>query len=165
MKNFIIGILIVIVGFITPITTVVRNIQFDQKCGGFLKQAADANTVELAIDRLNKAIDFIESNNLTSGYTSVLWRTEDENIEYWYQNIKACRDELKEALESSALEKSNLLMKVRESLTDDNENGTMLTIPMGISRYPHNLLFGILNTLSAFIILFGIFVMAAIDFD
>ena len=93
-------------------------------------------------------MNYIESHNLTSGYTSVLWRTEDENIEYWYRNIKACREELENNIEASSLEKSNVLMKVRETLTDEGEKGTELTVPKGLSRYPYNLLFGILNIIS-----------------
>lgn len=143
------GIVLVILSLIVPTVQTVKYIQFNQHCAGFLKQAADANTVELALERIDIAIDYIEAHNLTDGYTSVLWKTEDENINYWYRNIKACREELAANLESSSLEKSNVLMKTRETLTDNgSEGGTTLTVPTGISRYPHNLLYGILLTLS-----------------
>ena len=143
------GIFIIIISLIVPTIMAVKAIKFTQQCGGYLKQTADANTVELALERITLAIDYIEKNNLTDGYTSVLWKTEDENINYWYRNIKACREELEANLESSSLEKSNVLMKVRETLTDNGgEGGTTLTIPTGISRYPHNALFGILLTIS-----------------
>jgi len=147
MKYFI-SILISIFLLIVPTITVVKNIKFQQQCSGYLKQAADANTPELALDRINLALNYIESHNLTKGYTSVLWKTEDENIEFWYNNIKACKSELENCLEDSQLEKSNVLMKVRESLTDNGDSGTKLTIPSGISRYPNNLLFGIFNILA-----------------
>ena len=152
MKNFI-SILLVILALIMPIMTTVKSIKFDQNCGGYLKQAADANSVELAEQRLNLAIDYIEEHNLTSGYTSVLWNTEDENIEYWYNNLKQCQKELAATKNNSTLENTNVLMKLRESLTDSDRNGTSLTIPFGISRYPHNLLYAILNTISIIIIL------------
>ena len=93
-------------------------------------------------------MDYIESNGLVIGYTSVLWKTEDENIGFWYRNIKACQRELVECKNKSQLEKTNVLMKVRESLTDNGENGTVLTIPSGISRYPSNGFFALFNTLS-----------------
>ena len=67
-------------------------IDFQQQCGGYLKQAADANTVELARERLNLAINYIEAKGYTTGYTSIFVKTEDENIGYWYQNIKACQN-------------------------------------------------------------------------
>ena len=69
----------ILISLIVPIIVIVKSVQFKQECSGYLKQAADANTVELALERLNLALDYIESHNLTSGYTSVLWRTENEN--------------------------------------------------------------------------------------
>ena len=143
------AIFLFIISLIVPIICVVQSIKFSQQCGGYLKQAADVNTVELALERIDKAIAYIEANGLTSGYTSVLWRTEDENIEYWYRNIKACREELENNLDASSLEKSNVLMKVRETLTDDGKEGTELTVPPGISRYPYNLVYGIFLWVSA----------------
>ena len=150
MKVFI-SIIIFMLALISPILTTIKSIQFDQKCGGYLKQAADANSVELAERQLNLAIDYIEQHELTSGYTSVLWNTEDENIEYWYNNLKQCQKELAATKDNSTLENTNVLMKLRESLTDVDQNGTTLTIPYGISRYPNNLLYGILNIISGIV--------------
>lgn len=159
MKVFI-SVIVFMLALISPILTTIKSIQFDQKCGGYLKQAADANSVELAERQLNLAIDYIEQHELTSGYTSVLWNTEDENIEYWYNNLKQCQKELAATKDNSTLENTNVLMKLRESLTDVDQNGTTLTIPYGISRYPNNLLYGILNIISGiiFILYFGILI-------
>ena len=159
MKVFI-SIIVFVLALISPVLTTIKSIQFDQKCGGYLKQAADANSVELAERQLNLAIDYIEQHELTSGYTSVLWNTEDENIEYWYNNLKQCQKELAATKDNSTLENTNVLMKLRESLTDVDQNGTTLTIPYGISRYPNNLLYGILNIISGivFILYFGILI-------
>ena len=159
--SFLITILF-IASLITPTVCVVKSIQFKQNCSGYLKQAADANSAELALARLNIALDYIERHGLTDGYTSVLWRTEDENIGYWYQNLKVCQHELSDCLDGTQLEKSNVLMKVRESLTDEGKDGTGLTIPHGISRYPDNLLLGILRLLS-YIILTGLFILVCKD--
>ena len=148
MSRLVNGVILLIVSLIVPAIVIVKSVKFSQECTGYLKQAADANTVELALERVDLALNYIESHNLTSGYTSVLWRTEDENIEYWYRNIKACREELENNIEASSLEKSNVLMKARETLTDEGEKGTELTVPKGLSRYPYNLLFGILNIIS-----------------
>ena len=101
-------------------------------------------------------MDYIEENNLTQGYTSVLWRTEDENIGYWYENIQACREELVKCADGTQLEKSNVLMKVRESLTDNGDHGTVLTIPDGIHKYPNNALWGILLTVSWIVLFIGV---------
>ena len=147
--------LLIIFSLISPIITIITSIKFNQDCGGYLKQVADANSVELALQRLDKAIDYVEKNNLTSGYTSIFYKTEDDNIEFWYQNLKTCRNELNNCLESSQFEKTNVLMKVRESLTDVGEKGTVLTLPKGISRYPSNGLFCFWNSLSLILMFIG----------
>lgn len=166
LKNFfILGLCLIIVGAIVPTICIVKSIQFDQNCEGYLKQAADANTVELASERISKALEYIEENNLTTGYTSVLWKTEDENVEYWYNNIKACQSELKMAVNSSQLEKTNLLMKVRESLTDigkGDNGGTIITIPKGISRYPNNTSWGVLRWISWIVFSIGILIVVIV---
>jgi hypothetical protein len=156
MNKYVFLILLIVAGLITPVSCTVKRIQFKQECSGYLKQAADANTAEIALERLNLALDYIERNNLTDGYTSILWRTEDENIGFWYQNVKACKKELQDCLDGTQLEKSNVLMKVRESLTDNGDKGTVLTIPSGIYLYPSNTLFCILNWLSVIAILIGV---------
>lgn len=149
------AILTIILGLICPTITIIKGIEFNQNCKGYLKQTADANSVELALDRLSRAIDYVEKNNLTSGYTSVLWKTEDENIEFWYKNLLTCRNELSECIESSQFEKTNVLMKVRESLTDIGDKGTVITVPPGLSRYPNNALLGIFNIISCILLFFG----------
>ena len=128
-----------------PICCIIKSVKFDQQCSGYIKQAADANTPELALERINIAIDYIERNGLTKGYTSVLWRTEDENVGFWYRNIKACQKELSDCIGGTQLEKSNVLMKAHEALTDDD--GKPIA-PPGISRFPNNLFWGFWLTIS-----------------
>lgn len=120
------------------------RIEFNQNCTGFLEQAADANTVELALDRLNKAVSYVEENNWTHGYTSILWKTEDENIGFWYSNLKASQQELTEALGSSQLEQTNVLMKLRETLTEPTDSGVAITCPSGLWKYPNNAMYAVI---------------------
>lgn len=160
MKNIkttkIIMIVLIIAGLIVSSITTVKSEKFDQNCYGYLKQTANANTPELALERLNLAIGYIEAHNLTSGYTSILWETEDENIEFWYRNILACREELQNCMNSSQLEKTNVLMKVRESLTDSNGEHTIIIIPKGLYKYPHNGLWAIGELASFLSIIIGV---------
>lgn len=151
------GIIQIMAGIIIGVIIFVAQIEFDQNCGGYLKQAADANTAELALKRLDKAVKYAEERGLTKGYTSVFYKTEDDNIGYWYQNLKACQKELQEVIGKSQLEQTNVLMKVRESLTDDGENGTELTIPGGIARYPNNVFYGLLMLLAGLLFFLGIY--------
>jgi len=136
-------------------------ITFNQNCGGYLARAADANTLELAATALEHATAYARQHDLTSGYTSIFWRTPDEDIGFCYTNITAALTELR-TLDAGAapLEKSNLLMKLRESLTGGSE-GTSLTVPTGISVYPYNGLFALWGTAS-FVVMASALVTAMI---
>lgn len=73
-------------------------------------------------------------------YTSVIYRTPDEDIGYWYDNLSASLKELREMpADASQLERSNVLMKLRETLV--GSEGVSLTMPSGISVYPSNAAF------------------------
>lgn len=144
---------------ITPGITVQRSIIFSQYCGGYLKQAADASSISTALDRLNLAIEYIEENNLTEGYTSIIYKTQDEDLRFWYHNILDAREQLTLSLNGSKLEQDNALMRVREALTDNGEEGTKVTIPDGISRYPHNTIFAILNSISILLLCIIFFII------
>ena len=58
----VLGVILIIVSLITPTVLIVNNIQFNQTCGGYLKQAADANTV--IISTRNNAMNFFMINTL-----------------------------------------------------------------------------------------------------
>jgi hypothetical protein len=120
----------------------VNNIVFNKDCGHYLGRASNASTVETTKEQIKIALDYVEKERLTEGFTSVLYRTPDEDIGYWYKNLS---DDVK-VLESlspttSELEKSNTLIRVRETLIGHGEKGDYLIIPDGISIYPHNTFF------------------------
>jgi hypothetical protein len=72
----------------------------------------------------------------------VLWRTPSEDIGFWYYNLYTSRQELENLRpDATQLEKSNVLMKLRETLLDQTGGSTHVTVPAGISIYPHNVLF------------------------
>lgn len=140
----------------------VKAINFKQDCGGYLARAANANTVELAIRELARALEYIERNDLTEGYTSVIYRTPDEDIGYWHDNLIASLTELQEIKpDASSLERSNVLMKLRETLMDQGGQGDHLTIPEGISVYPNNSAFAWWGTVSGLTML-GLFMVALV---
>jgi hypothetical protein len=129
-----------------------NNIIYGKDCGGYLKRAADANTVSVASKELGIAISYMETNKLTDGYTSVIYKTPDEDIGFWYNNIKSAKQELDLLPETATpLEKTNVLMKLRETLLDNRKDGSSITDPDGISIYPNNIFwfwFGIISLLS-----------------
>ncbi|HMQ01708.1 MAG TPA: hypothetical protein PKD79_01410 [Candidatus Doudnabacteria bacterium] len=121
------------------VTRTVASIQYDRGCGGHLKRAADANTIDLAVLELEIAVKYLEANNMTSGYTSIIYQTPDEDVGFFYSNLKASLEELKGiSPEATPLERSNILMKLRETLLDNGERATVTTKPPGISIFPHN---------------------------
>ncbi|MEO9021255.1 MAG: hypothetical protein ABI237_15920 [Ginsengibacter sp.] len=145
--------------------TIKKSVSLNQNCTGYLKRAADANTVETAKEQLQKSLQYLETNNLTKGYTSVFYKTPDEDIEFWYKNLKASENELSRVdSTASILEKTNLLMKLRETLMDSGEKNDRVTVPEGLSRYPNNGMWGTLIWLAIFI-LFGVAMWGAIVLD
>lgn len=118
-------------------------IQYDRYVDSYLKRAADANTVERAKEELSTALENIRDLNLDckpdTCYTSIFFTTPDEDIGFWYHNILDSYHELKKLdPEATHLEKSNTLIKLRETLLDNDKNGTKVTSPPGISVYPSN---------------------------
>ena len=141
----------------------VAYIQFDRKCAGYLKRAADSNTVEMAVGELSIAVQYATRHKLTTGYTSVLWTTPDEDVGFWYSNLTASLKELRSVKpDAGQLEKTNVLMKLRETLLDSGEKGsTVITVPNGITVYPNNTLYfwwGWLSWLAATALSIGLFI-------
>ena len=140
MKIFLIilCIVLIIVPFIVWGCAIVNAVEFDSNCTGYLKLAADANTVQLAEKHLTSAITYLENNNLTSGYTKIIIYKPTNDIGLWYENLKSAQTLLQEACANdnlTELESSNILMKLRETLLDGE--GT-ITHPICISMHPHS---------------------------
>ena len=143
MKNLI-SIICIISALVICGLRISKGIVFKQNVSGYLKRAADANTIELANEELTKALNYLEANNLTTGYTSMIYKTPDEDIDFWYRNLKASQNELQNLKSDSALEKTNVLIKLRETLLDSGEK-SRVTVPDGISVYPNNKLWTFLG--------------------
>lgn len=148
MKNkFKIGIILFIM-LLQSTVLIVQSVQLRQDCTGYLKRAADSNSIELALEQLNIAVAYLESSGKTSGYTSILYKTPDEDVTFWYHNLKTCQAELQRVTpETTALERSNILLKLRETLVDTSDGATIVTYPSGLVRHPHNTIYAIVNWL------------------
>jgi len=147
-----------------------NSIIFDRDCVGYLKNAADAFRVEKAVERLDHALKYLKDYDITTGYTTALFtgpmidlRTQNENVEFWYNNILESRNLLAEIDEDADDNtRSNALKKLREALLDETEKGTVVTLPPGIHLYPYNNSVAYLGLFSlAFAILAGICLMYA----
>ena len=144
-------------------TRIYNAVDFGRDIGGHLKRAANANTIDIAKKELKYSLNNIEAQGLTYGYTSILWQTPSEDLEFWYQNTKASYDELSAVSDNaSQLEKTNILMKLRESLMD----GEDVVIPDGVSVYPSNGGFALWGFGSGILtIIFGIWFLYRLDND
>ena len=115
---------------------IVKTVKFNANCISYFQLAADANSVALAEKHLTSGINYLEQNNLTSGYTKIFVYKPTNDIGLWYENLKSAQlqlQELNEKEELTELEESNSLMKLRETLLDNQ--GTV-THPEGIMFHP-----------------------------
>lgn len=141
----------------------VKDLQFSFNCTQYLKRAADANTIETAKEELAKAISYAEENNLTEGVVSIFFKQPSNDVGYWYKNLTEAYSELENLPEdATSLEKTNVLMKLRETLTDQTESGVLVTVPSGISIYPNNVLYfwwGLFSAIFTLILWFGVCIL------
>lgn len=112
MKAF--GFLMAIVGTVCIAGIVIMLIcfrwSFSINCNQYLKRASDANTIELAAQNVEQALKYIEGHNLTNGNTGIFLTQPENDIGFWYANLKACQSELaKVKPETLQLERSNIL--------------------------------------------------------
>ena len=121
-----------------------RGIDLEQRVTGHLELAASANQPGLAVAELRAAVtgmnaDIAACDEPHRCYTSVLWKTPAEDVGFWKANIIATIADL-EALPPDAdhLVVSNVLLKVRDTLTEQGNGGTRLVGPTGLCKYPHN---------------------------
>ncbi len=135
-----------------------KDIQFNRKCSSYLKLAADANNIQLASERLDKAITYVEKHGYTSGTTAVIWDDPKYDLDKWYGNLKAAQKNLHSfPANASETEISTTLVKLRETLLDHGENGDIVTLPPDIAVFPNNTMWFILT-----IVIFTFYIMALI---
>lgn len=136
------------------------GIDYNRSIAGFLKRAADANTIEIAKKELNVALVEIERREWTSGSTDVLWTTPRNDVGFWYENIKASAEELQQmSPNATPLERTNVLMKLRESILDDSESASVVTAPSGISKFPNNKAYAVFGLVSTLFGLVGVLII------
>lgn len=150
-------------------TRIYNEITYEQDIGGHLKLAADANSTALVEKQLALAIGGMERRSLCNGkgdncFTSILYRTPDEDVGFWRGNIESTYEDLSKMGEEERADnliESNQLIKVRETLLDAGASGDKVTDPQGISIYPNNATYGFWACLSAFVFGFGAVIWAS----
>ena len=125
-----------------------RAIKFNQDCEGHLENAAAANQITQALPEMEMALNYMSEHGMTQGYTSVIYNTQDENVGYWYTNLKSATDELRAESANknmTPLEQSNVLLKLDNTLRGAGEHGNSIRLPSGISAFPSNGMFCLLG--------------------
>jgi len=112
---------------------------FNMNCAGYLSRAATATSIELAEENLTQAVAYLEASNMTSGHTWVVIPKPTDDVGYWFKNLKEAQRQLKQDTKNmTELERSNVLMKLRETLETRGNNGsTELVMPSMISSHPY----------------------------
>jgi len=155
----------------TIVYHLVAGIMFDRDYSGHLKRAADANSLKLAEQELKIAVSYLQSRHLDSpggrnlgqidDHTSMFWSTPDEQISFHYDNVVTALAEVQSVLTkgeaATPLERSNVLMKLRETLLDNTREGVKVTYPQGLDVYPSNLPIFLLLVGSSLLFCVGLF--------
>lgn len=124
--------------------------RFETAVEGRLQRAAKANTVEQAAAELGAAVTEIEARGLTAGNTGIFLQRPENDLGFWHANLKAALDELhKLPPGATPLEKTNVLMKLRETLLNHGEKGDRVNAPDSVAVYPNVLLW----TLAAWVVI------------
>ncbi len=140
------------------------QIDFRKEVGGYMENASAANTVELATKEMEKVMAAIDAKRYPPGFTSALYNTPDEDVGFWVANMRSSLEELKQIKpDATSLEKSNVLIKLRETLTERSEKSTSVRAPDGISIYPHNTLFALWGCISGILAVFGFLLFTHYD--
>ena len=75
-------------------SAIISTIYFRVKCETPLRKAALAETLPEAKVNLDKAIQFVEQNWLTTGYSSLFFKDDEYNITKWYATLKSAQREI-----------------------------------------------------------------------
>lgn len=157
---YILAIAFIFFGLFCGLAIIETDRNFKENCVDHLTKATNTDSVETAKEELEKAIFFVETKNLTQGNTSIFLNKPENDIGYWYENLKSCYKDLEILPENlNPSEKRNALMKLRKSLLDcSTTNSIRVKLPKNISSYPNRLSF-----LGLFLFIIGVLVVHIID--
>lgn len=155
MKSFITTALLM-ASIFTIAMSFYKGYQLKQEFSGYLRQSAASNSPQLALQTLERSVNYLENHGLTSGNTSAFIEVPENDLGFFYSNLKQSRDELKTITDStSSMEKSNVLLKLRETLITHGEKGDRVQMPDNLAFYPNQALWKVLFW-AAIIYIFGI---------
>lgn len=125
--------------------------KFNYGCGDYLKLAADANSIQLARQHVDTALNYVRAHELTSGNTAVFFPSPQTDVGLWYRNLQEVEKDLHTfPANSTKTDENTALVKLRESLVDHVRGGDVVTVPPDIGIHPNITLFYFTMGLSIF---------------
>ena len=125
-------------------SAIISTIFFRIKCETPLRKAALAETLPEAKVNLDKAIQFVEQNWLTTGYSSLFFKDDEYNITKWYATLKSAQSEIDILYVKGydQVEELDALIALLIKLTDIPENkqcvflNDIVFVPTGLQFVP-----------------------------
>lgn len=141
-RLFLFSIILIVPFFGWAITRIVKDQRFDDNCTYHIQQGLSSNDLTYSSSEIELAIAYLETNHLTSGYTTIAGKDQSEDLalfnstlrkKYIYINFlkEKTPEEIKKYEEFYELR--NFSTPGRQSLP-----AVSVYVPSGISVYPYN---------------------------
>ncbi|MFC3813303.1 hypothetical protein [Lacihabitans lacunae] len=153
MKNLL-GIVLILICILIYRSRYQKESILNQKVTNNLTKAVNASTKEIASEELTKTLTYLKSKKLTKGFTSIMWKTKNEDIGYWYENLEASKRKLQPQKSANRLENTLALKKLNEAIMDTGKK-TRPIVPEGLAVYPNNKQWAFLMTIATLMAIIG----------
>jgi len=144
-----------------------RSIKLEQNCTGHIGLACHSYNINFAKFELGTAIKYLEMKNMTQGYTSAFWKTPDEDVSFWYRNLKGAYNMLDSTSKCNPTitETNIILLRLRQTLSHSRDGSESVIYPNGLSTYPDNKFWVWMYWISAVLFIGGWFGLIAYWMD
>lgn len=160
MKNIkakkVLGVIMLLISVVILGTRLVKTIEFKNNVTSYLKRATSASSVELALQDIAYVVDYLEEKDMV-GHTSIFWNTPNEDVGFWFKNLKQTKLELESLKGASLSDETNALLKLRGTLLEDGKKGKKILMPKGMAVFPNNRLWFFLVILAGVLGFIGYF--------
>jgi hypothetical protein len=156
----IIGLALALQGVLGFAFSVWVDFQFSQNFSSHLDRAAHAPSIKVAHQELKQVEDYLVTNNLTTGNSSTFYDVNQNDLAYFYGNVKdstAQLAELEKSGDSTSVNSSNELMRIEGTFKVKGEKGESLRTPESLSHAPNQRIWFWLGLLSFALFIVGCF--------
>ena len=137
------GLMCILVGlFFTALACIpiVKGIVFNRDCGAYLERASQAPTPDIARVSLDKALAYLNENHMTEGNTYIIIPSPNDTLEWLYSRVSQARKVLDEiTVKSTPLEVSNVMIRMKDSISEQGESGEHVILPVHVALWPYQL--------------------------